>query len=186
MFNSQSFNNHDGLELRLTERNNKDTKKFKIVHPFDGRVMDLQHSILERCALELSKCLNFEDVDYVIGFAEGGLIPAYAVAKVMNIPFKGSYRVRLHELNEISFIEPHSMRAEHYVYGIESGSKVVIIEDEITTGRTLKSAILAFIAKGIIVNDIGTYILSDDYKEDSSILELGLKIKRLYDFHGSQ
>ena len=44
--------------------------------------------------------------------------------------------MKLRHKNEIHFIEPHSERKNHYIYGLRSGDKVVIIDDEVTTGST--------------------------------------------------
>ena len=166
-------------DVFLLERNNGDTKKYKIIHPFDGRVIPLEPKILRAEAQNLTNKLTLKDVNYILGFAEGGLLSAYAVAEVTNLPFIGSYRVRLKTEHEIHFTEPHSARADHYIYGLRSGDKVVIIEDEITTGSTLLSALESLEKSNITVVDIGAFILAGNF-DLSLISSRGYNIKNLY------
>jgi len=153
------------LEVFLLERNNHDTKKYKIIHQFDGRVVPLKPDVLKETAKELAKLLNLERVDYILGFAEGGVLAAYGVSDVTNIPMVGSYRVRLKAAPEIIFTEPHSERATHYIYGLKPGDRVVIVEDEITTGSTLSSAVGELRRQKIEVVDIGSYIICRNFRD---------------------
>lgn len=152
-----------GLEVFLVERNNRDTKKYKIIHPFDGRILPLEPRKLKDNARKLAKLLNLEKVDYILGFAEGGVLAAYGVSEVTNIPMIGSYRVRLKSSPEIIFTEPHSERSTHYIYGLNPGNRIVIVEDEITTGSTLCSAVSELTKQKIEVVDIGAYIVSQNF-----------------------
>jgi len=167
--------------LFLVERNNKDKKKFKIIHPFDGRVTPLYPERLAAVSRQLASLLDIAHTDYIVGFAEGGLLPAYGVSSATNLPMVGSYRVRLKLPYEITFQEPHSERSTHYIYGLREGNRVVIVEDETTTGSTILNAIKAFHQNGINVIDIGTFIMA--VKESphlKEVRELGYDIKYLY------
>jgi len=153
------------LEVFLVERNNLDTKKHKIIHKFDGRLIPLEPKVLRETAQELASMLNLEKVDYIVGFAEGGLLAAYGVSMVTNTPMIGSYRVRLKSSPEIIFTEPHSERATHYIYGLKPNDRVVIVEDEITTGSTLVSAVSELTKQQIDVVDIGAYIICKNFMD---------------------
>ncbi|MGV8151223.1 MAG: phosphoribosyltransferase domain-containing protein [Candidatus Woesearchaeota archaeon] len=153
------------LEVFLVERNNLDTKKHKIIHKFDGRIIPLEPRVLRETAQELANMLNLEKVDYIVGFAEGGLLAAYGVSMVTDIPMIGSYRVRLKSSPEIIFTEPHSERSTHYIYGLKPGDRIVIVEDEITTGSTLVSAVSELTKKNIDVVDIGSYIICKNFMD---------------------
>lgn len=168
-------------ELYLVERNNGDKKKHKIIHPFDGRLIALDPKKLRAASQELASKLNLGGVEYIVGFAEGGVLSAYGIAEVANIPLVCSYRVRLKAPNEITFLEPHSERAAHFVYGLKEGSKIVIIEDEITTGSTLLNAVREFSINGILIKDIGTFVLNCESRENILRVEnLGYRVKYLY------
>lgn len=161
--------------IYLVDRNNSDKRACKIAHPWDGRLKPVSHTELFADAEKLAEQLDLEKADYIVGFAEGGLIPAFAVASVANKPMVGSYRVRCKLPNEIIFSEPHSERSAHYVYGLCPGDKVIIVEDEITTGDTLENAIRSFAEKNIEVVDIGTYLLPNNFpnanKEREQLLQ---------------
>ncbi len=167
--------------LYVVERNNNDLRKDKIIHPFDGRVIPLNPTVLKQHAEALAAKLNLAGVDYILGFAEGGLISAYAISEVTNIPFIGSYRVRLKLDNEIHFQEMHSERANHFIYGLHPNDKIVIIEDEITTGQTLINVIAQLQMRHIEVKDIGVYALNCSNEVLQKLeLQLGYQIKSLY------
>jgi len=146
--------------IRFIDRNNSDKRKKKIVHPFDGRGMPLDYKILNEGAKELSHKFRRTKFDYVIGFAEGGLIPAFSIAQSLKKPLICSYRVRMHLPNEISFSEPHSAIPDHYIYGLKRGDRVLIIEDEITTGTTIVNAMVSLREKGVDVVGVGAFILN--------------------------
>jgi len=168
------------MKLYFTERNNKDHRKEKLIHPFDGRVLPLAPSLLRENAVRLAEKLSMEGVDYILGFAEGGLIPAYMVSEVTGIPFVGSYRVRLKLENEIHFLECHSERANHFIYGLQPGNSVIIIEDEITTGQTFFNVIAQLELNGINVKGIGVYVVNCDDAVLQKFHELGYNVKFIY------
>jgi len=165
----------------LVERNNADKKKYKIIHPFDGRLIPLRPEVLKENSKRLADKLDWGRSNYIVGFAEGGILSSYGVAEVTGIPLIGSYRVRLVVDNEIHFTEPHSTRADHYVYGLKNGDRIVIVEDEITTGSTLLSALEEFERNGVIVDDIGAFILGGGVENLGKISSKGYQLKYLFD-----
>lgn len=137
-------------------------RKDKIVHPFDGRLAPANPVAIREWALALASKLDLKDIDYIVGFAEGGLIPAYAFSEVTDIPFLGSYRLKFNvDGVEVVFNEEHTDRS-HYIYGLKPGDNIIIIEDEITTGRTIINAINSFKEKGVNVKGIGSYIVKKE------------------------
>ena len=157
--------------FQFIKRNNSDSRETKIIHQFDGRAMPLEPRILEQCAQELSKNFKSLDFDYVIGFAEGGLIPAFSVAQSLRKPLLCSYRVRMILSNEITFSEPHSAIPDHYLYGLRENDRVVIIEDEITTGRTILNAVDALNRSNVKVIGLGSFLLNNLDMNNYSIIK---------------
>ena len=76
---------------------------------------------------EKIKAANLGTIDYVVGPAIGGLIPAYETSRHLGVPSiwvereNGEFRVRRFELPE--------------------GSRVVIVEDIVTTGLSIRETI---------------------------------------------
>jgi adenine/guanine phosphoribosyltransferase-like PRPP-binding protein len=103
-----------------------------------------------------------EGVDYVVGFPEGGALPAFAFAQITERPLVLSTRLRLSLSPVISFEEPHtSIGVTHHLHGLREGDRVVIIEDEVTSGRTLVNAVRALRGAGVQVDDVGVLLVVD-------------------------
>ncbi len=172
------------IDIFLVKRNNLDKKKYKVIHPFDGRIIPLEPITLKKYSILLSKKICFKNANYIVGFAEGGILSAYGLSEVTGIPMVGSYRVRLKVKNEITFEEPHSMRSQHFIYNLKAGDKIIIIEDEITTGSTLLNAVKTFKDSGIEVLDVGTFVLMNSKRNEKNVREaekiLNIKIKYLF------
>lgn len=147
-------------KITYSVRDNLDKRKLKVMHPLDGRGVPLDLFFLKKCSKQLFKKFRKINFDFVVGFAEGGIVSAIGIADVAKKPFVGSYRVKLKEKNEIIFLEPHSMRAQHFIYGLKKGDRIIVIEDEITTGSTMMNAIKSFESKGIKVMAMGAFILN--------------------------
>jgi orotate phosphoribosyltransferase len=63
----------------------------------------------------------------------------------------------------IAFVEPHSSIGKtHYLHGLSRGDRVVIVEDEVTTGRTLLSAARALREAGVAISQAGALLAVDD------------------------
>lgn len=148
--------------VRFVERNNKDKRKYKFLNGLDGRGIPLFGENLLNDAKALFAKFNSADFDYILGFAEGGMVPAFALSMAAQRPLIGSYRLRLKLEGEILFQEPHSERYAHYVYGLKPGDRVAIVEDEITSGKTTTNAINALEKAGIIVSGVMVYYLCNE------------------------
>ena len=147
-------------KIYYRERDNLDKRKLKIIHPFDGRGYPLDIDLWVQESKKLGDQLKRINFDYIVGFAEAGIISALGVANILKKPFVGSYRVKLKEGGEITFLEPHSTRANHYLYGLKKGDKVIIVEDEITSGDTILNAIRSLNKNGILVMGIAAFIIN--------------------------
>ena len=134
-----------------------------LVHALDGRWQGLTTRDLTAAVCELAAGMDTRGVDYVVGFPEGGLVPAFAFAQVVDRPLILSTRLRLERAPVISFEEPHSPQGtSHYLYGLRPGDAVVIIEDEVTTGRTVINAVRALRAAGIRIGQVGVLMAVDN------------------------
>jgi len=133
-----------------------------LVHPLDGRWGGLHPRDLTGFVGELASAIDTASVDFVLGFPEGGLVPAFAFAQAIDRPLILSTRLRLQGEPVITFEEPHSPQGtSHYLHGVRAGSTVIIIEDEITTGRTTVNAVRALRAAGVRVDHVGVLLAVD-------------------------
>lgn len=102
-------------------------------------------------------------IDYVLGFPVGGAIPAFAFAQITGRPLILSMLVRPERPGLITFEEPHSSGATtHYVQGLAPGDVIVIVEDEVTTGRTAINAVRALRRAGVRITDVAAVLAVDD------------------------
>ena len=135
----------------------------QIAHALDARFQPLTPSDLVAAVRELAAGLDVGEIDYVLGFPEGGVVPAFAFAHLVGRPLVLSTRFVLGDVGAISFDEPHSgLGRTHYIQGLRAGDRVVIIEDEVTTGRTLVNAVRALRHAGVRIDAAGALLAVDD------------------------
>jgi adenine/guanine phosphoribosyltransferase-like PRPP-binding protein len=133
-----------------------------ITHPLNGRLHPVDHAALEGLVEELAARVDTSAVDYILGFPEGGSIPAYAFGRAAGRPVILASRLQLDLADAIVFEEPHARTGKvQYVYGLKRGDRVAIVEDELTNGRTTVNAVRAVRAAGIHVEHVVTLLAID-------------------------
>ena len=136
--------------------------KRHLVHPLNGRFHPVDQDALERLVESLAARCDTGGVDYVLGFPEGGSIPAYAFARAARRPVVLASRLPLDVPGRIAFEEPHAVTGTtQYLYGLAPGHRVLIVEDELTNGHTALSAVAALRGAGIAVDQIITLFAID-------------------------
>jgi adenine phosphoribosyltransferase len=134
-----------------------------LYHPLDGRYGPLYPKRLAGILGGLAAVIDTQAVGYVLGFPVGGSIPAFAFAQIVDRPVILSMLVKPELPGLIAFEEPHSSVATtHYVHGLRRGDRVVIVEDEVTTGQTVIGAVRALRCAGVHITDVGTVLAIDD------------------------
>jgi adenine phosphoribosyltransferase len=117
----------------------------RIVHELDG-ILDQVHPLaLLRTGAALwaawSGHPRFTAPDLVIGLDAGGILPTVALAIAGDLPYRLAWKLDLDLPHKRRFIESHARRTEVFTYGDLGGSRVLIVDDEITTGNTLASLV---------------------------------------------
>lgn len=119
----------------------------RIMHALDGLLEPADATSVGEISAQLwTACRTLLEVaeaepDFILGLEAGGIVPAVGLAIASGLPYKIAYKLRLALPGTIQFIEPHSARREMYAYGIESGQRILIVDDEITTGRTIANLV---------------------------------------------
>ena len=98
-----------------------------------------------------------EDVDYVVSPAIGALVIGYKVADLLGLPFVFAER------------DKDGRMAVRRGLGIEKGKKVVIVEDVITTGGSVKEVVGLLRAGGVDTMKIVSMVRRNDMKKIGGI-----------------
>ena len=129
-----------------------------IVHPITDGIPEIQPEMLREVVSEMKKyiekCLP---IDKIVTFEAMGIPLATALSLDMNIPFT-IIRKRKYGLSGEVCVEQKTgySKSKLYVNGLKKGENVVIVDDILSTGGTLK-AVLSVLkemdvnVKGIIV-----------------------------------
>jgi len=132
----------------------------QIAHRLDPRYGAMRPAELLPLIQELAAAIDTSAVDCVLGFPEGGVLPAFAFAQLVGRPLILSTRLRLDLPGGIAFTSCQG--TDHFVHGLAPGHRAVIVEDEVTTGQTIASAVRALRSAGVRVDDVGTLLAVDD------------------------
>ena len=133
-----------------------------LTHPFNGRLQPVDHAALEWLVGTLAARTDVTAIDYVLGFPEGGSIPAYAFGRAVGRPVVLASRLQLDVPGAVTFEEPHARTGTtQHVYGLAAGDRVLVVEDELTNGRTTVNAVRAIRRAGVIVDRVVALLAID-------------------------
>ena len=91
----------------------------------------------------------------MLGFPEGGSVPAYAFGRAVGRPVILASRLPLDLPDRVAFEQPQAnLGTTHYVYGLKPGDRAMIFEDELTNGHTAVNAVRALRRAGIEIAQI--------------------------------
>jgi len=163
------------------------TGKRHLMHPFNGRFHPIDYAALDCLVHGLVPRVDVEGVDYVLGFPEGGSIPAYAFGRAVDRPVILTSRLALDLPGRITFEQPAAnLGRTQYVYGLGPGDRVVVFEDELTNGHTAVNAVRALRAAGVLIDQIATLFAIDHaalarrMRDEAITLHVGLMLTADY------
>lgn len=140
------------------------TRDVRIVHELDGILDHVYPSTLLRTGSALweawSGHLAFTAPDLLLGLDAGGILPTVAVALASGLPYRLAWKLDLDLPYKRRFTESHARRTEVFTYGELAGTRVLIVDDEITTGNTLGN--LVAVLRGSAVEVTGIACLVED------------------------
>jgi adenine phosphoribosyltransferase len=136
--------------------------KRHLMHPYNGRFHQVDYQALDALVEALARRVDPAAIDYVLGFPEGGSIPAYAFGRAIERPVVLASRLALDLPGRLTFEQPHAgLGTTQFVYGLGPGDRVIIVEDELTNGLTATNAVSALRGAGIEVREIATLFAID-------------------------
>jgi adenine phosphoribosyltransferase len=113
----------------------------RVVHALDGVLTEVAPGQLTAVggALWTAWCSSNPAgrPDLLLGLDAGGILPAVAVALASNLPYRLAWKVDLDLPHKQRFSEPHARRTHVFTYGDLADRRVLIVDDEVTTGHTL-------------------------------------------------
>ncbi|MFB7484414.1 phosphoribosyltransferase domain-containing protein [Streptomyces anulatus] len=119
------------------------SRRERVIHSLDGLEHPVHPDTLANAGADLWRLLQEQvpdglgSVDFLLGLDAGGILPTVSLAGAAQLPYKIAWKLHLPLDGAVRFSEPHAMRTDVFAYGITPGQRIVIVDDEITTGRTL-------------------------------------------------
>ena len=152
-------------------------RPIRIVYSLDGILDSLDTQKLLRVVKYLVKKVDYKNVDFIVGFDSGGIIPSLFFAHLTRKPLLIAYKLKLDLPNRIKFLEPHAVGRNIYIYGLKKGNKVILIDDEIYSGDGMVEAIKELQKNGVIVKDIVCLVEAKRFNARKKLKELGFDLK---------
>ncbi|MCB5910154.1 phosphoribosyltransferase family protein [Streptomyces pinistramenti] len=119
------------------------SRRERVIHSLDGLEAPVHPDTLATTGAHLWRLLQDQvpdglgSVDFLLGLDAGGILPTVSLAGAAHLPYKIAWKLHLPLDGAVRFSEPHAMRTDVFAYGIATGQRIVIVDDETTTGRTL-------------------------------------------------
>ncbi len=148
MFPTSPARAHPATRLLQVERDGNPLRRFGHVSPFIGKLAPLDCHSLDQIGLLVRAALpELPEPTLVIGMTESSLLLAFFMARWQQKPVDLRFTTRKIRRGEgkIAFREPHSHGPQHFL-ALEPNAhyaQIVVIEDELTTGATLRNLLLA-------------------------------------------
>ncbi|MFB6517601.1 phosphoribosyltransferase [Streptomyces sp. NPDC056401] len=119
------------------------SRRERIIHSLDGLEDPVAPSDLAGVGTELwhrvreEMGTKLDSLDFLLGLDAGGILPTVTLASAAALPYKIAWKLHLPLAGAVRFSEPHAMRTDVYAYGIAEGQRMLLVDDEVTTGHTL-------------------------------------------------
>ena len=134
----------------------------RIIHQLDGIVDQVHPTTLLRTGGALwgawRRHPDYETPDLLLGLDAGGILPTVAVALASDLPYRLAWKLDLDLADKHRFTEPHARRTEVFAYGDLAGARVLLVDDEVTTGRTLANLVTVLRDNAVHVTGIACLI----------------------------
>jgi adenine phosphoribosyltransferase len=150
------------------------TRDIRIVHELDGILDQVAPATLLQTGSALweawSRHPEFTAPDVLLGLDAGGILPTVAVALTSGLPYRLAWKLDLDLPHKRRFTEPHARRTEVFTYGDLAAVRVLIVDDEVTTGNTLANLVTVLRDSAVEVAGIAC-LIEDTAGEARPLLE---------------
>lgn len=149
-----------------------------ILSPFDGRYGPMDPVLVRQLVRELLDMVDLDGMSAVLGIPEGGNAPAFAFAEEAGLKVVYATRLRpnLPAVLEFTEHEQDAWAHQFYVAGLVAGDGVIIVEDEVTSGRTVIQAARAMRRAGMRCEQVATLLAVDDPAMRERVSAAGLRL----------
>jgi len=124
-----------------------------VIHPITDGIPEIKPELLEEVTFEMQKILeNCGLIDKLVTIEAMGIPLTTTLSLKMNIPFI-IIRKRKYDLPDEIGVEQKTgySKSQLYINGLKRGDRIVIIDDVLSTGGTLKAVLNTLEKMGIIV-----------------------------------
>jgi adenine phosphoribosyltransferase len=117
----------------------------RIVHELDGITADVKPETLTDTGRALWESWQRHPAylapDLLLGLDAGGFLPTVALSLASGVPYRLAWKLDLDLPGQLRFTEPHANRTDVFTYADFAKRRVLIVDDEVTTGRTLANLV---------------------------------------------
>ena len=127
-----------------------------VIHPITDGIPEIKPELLEEVTCEMQKILkSCGQIDRIVTMEAMGIPLATALSLSMNIPFT-IIRKRPYGLpNEVRIEQTTGYsKSKLYLNGLKMGDKIVIVDDVLSTGGTLRAVLSSLKTTGVVVKGV--------------------------------
>ena len=148
------------------------------VHPVTDGIPFMEAAVMKEIIDRMQNIGDF-DCDYIVAPEAMGIPLAVPLTLRTGIPYNVVRKRRYGLPGEVSVhqVTGYSEK-ELYINGLRSGDRVVIVDDVISTGGTMRALVQAFQKMGVRIVDI-IVVIEKGNKKEALEAELKVKIKTL-------
>jgi len=129
------------------------------ISPFAGIYTPIEPELLSEIVQAAKKELIFKEAELILTFESSGAQLAAVIGQELGLPYLIAKKKKYHLPNEISFtVTTNFDEKNFYIYGEVRGKKILIIDDVIASGATVRNATLALNKNG--ANVIALFVVA--------------------------